>query len=279
MSIRSQFAALAWVPLLSLAGNSWGGTLDVPGPFSAQPRWSLGPFIGTFSGPSHENVLNHVNNTMGRLSGGVLASAFTNFDVGTPVGLRLFRAVNEVVSVSSTYSYSQFFTKGAFTPMEWQSDRSLTTNLHELELAAHYELDFVRGNKIEPYFGVGLDFILADSQLAIDLVNVYGVTEDGEEGGPVLPDRSFEIDSSDFGIGALGLAGLNFNFTRRVALNAEIQGVLGQVRQHFDYDGSLQYISPGSDGVEDPQVNDILMGSYPLDLNGLRLSICLLFRI
>ncbi len=146
----------------------------------------------------------------------------------------------------------------------------------------HYGLDFVRNQKLLPYVGFGIGLVMADSHLQIDLLNSSGVqVDDDDPDSPLLPDKHFDIGARDTTMAYIGLAGLIYRFGSRVALNAEMQGVMGDIRQTFDYAGSLQHIRPETDpsAIEDWGKNDILGGSYPMDLSGVRLSIGILVGI
>ncbi len=245
----------------------------------SQPRWRIGSLIATYAGPSHANVLTHVNNMM-LVMQSEDGYRFDNFGMGTPLGLRLLWSANDVVSFSGTYNYSQYTAESFFDPYGWDSDRSLTTKLHEFTLGLQYGLQFVRSQKIEPYVGFAMNYAYADSKLAIELVNPGYVYVAGSD-EVLMPNQSFEVSSSNGGLGVLAMAGLSFHLTGRLLINAEIQGVMGQIRQYFDYDGSLQYIepTPAPADVENPGINDILLGAYPLDLNGIRLSVGVLLGI
>ena len=91
------------------------------------------------------------------------------------------------------------------------------------------------------------------------------------------------MKATDTTLAYMGLAGLIYRFASRMSINAEIQGIMGDIRQTFDYEGSLQYLA--REGVIDPAAiedwgtNDILGGSYPLDLVGVRLSVGLLVTL
>jgi len=244
-----------------------------------QPGWSLGMNIATYSGPNHAELMSHINNSMGVMEGGAPTSPFQSFEVGTPLGGRLLRHFRGPISFAASYSFSQFKQHGYFLPHGWESDRTLTSNLHELGLGIHYALAFVNSRTVEPFIGAAAALLLADSRLDITLVNVSHAS-DGN-GGEAYPDRFFHIKSTDYSIGAEAYLGLNYRLNSKLIVQGELGGTMGQINQHFDYSGSLQHIDPGSaqDAVEDPRVNDILWGAYPFDLNGLRLSIGLLLTL
>ncbi len=231
--------------------------------------WSLGMNAGTYSGPNHAVLMNHLNNIMVVM--GPTTTPFQSFEVGTPLGGRIMRSFRGPISFAGTYHFSQFTQKGLFVPHGWESERNLTSNLHEFILGFHYALSFVKSSTVEPYVGAGAAFLFADSQLDIGLDNPG--TDD--------VDKTFLIESTDFALGAEAYIGLNYHLSSKLMLQGELGGTMGQVSQSFDYAGSLQHLEPGTpqDAVEDPSVNDILWGSYPLDLNGLRLSIGLLFTL
>ncbi|MCB9512787.1 MAG: hypothetical protein H6694_00485 [Candidatus Latescibacteria bacterium] len=243
------------------------------------PRWSVGAMVATYAGPSHSNLLFRTNDIMA-VMGSDPGTRIGDFDSGLPVGLRAFWRYRRAISFAATYSTSSYSSAANFDPLSWSSPRELKTRLHELDLTLHYGLEFVRSELLQPYVGFGIGFIVADSRLAIDLINVNGVTV-SEDSNEFLPDRRFDVKATDSTIAYLGLAGLIYHFGPRMALNAEIQGIMGDIRQTFEYDGSLQYIAPGtaSSTVEDWGRNDILGGSYPLDLVGVRLSVGLLVTL
>ncbi|MBN2171593.1 MAG: hypothetical protein JW819_09780, partial [Candidatus Krumholzibacteriota bacterium] len=131
------------------------------------------------------------------------------------------------------------------------------------------------GSAADPYVGVGINLFLADSEYSVGLRNVYGVSD----GDGVMADQDFAMTSRDFTAGPVALAGLTYHLNSRVAINGEFQGIMGQVRQQFDFDGSLPYIIPGYNPDDPLKVNDILQGAYPMDLNGIRLSVSLLITL
>lgn len=243
------------------------------------PRWSVGALVATYAGPSHSNLLFRTNDIMA-VMGSDPGTRLVDFDPGLPVGLRAYWRYRKALGFAATYSTSSYSSAGTFLPQQWSSPRELKTRLHELDLTVHYGLDFVRSELLQPYVGFGIGFILADSALDIDLLNVNGVTV-SDESEQLIPDQHFSVKATDSTIAYLGLAGLLYHLAPRITLNAEIQGIMGDIRQTFEYDGSLQYIVPGaeSSAVEDWGRNDILGGSYPLDLVGLRLSVGVLVSL
>ena len=245
------------------------------------PRWSLGPLVATYAGPSHADLLFRTNDIM-PLLGSEPGIRLVDFETGTPAGLRAYWSYRPALGLAATYSFSNYSSAETFLPSGWSSPRELSTNLHELDLTVHYGLDFVRNQKLLPYVGFGIGLVMADSHLKIDLLNTSGVqVDDDDPDSPLLPDKHFDIGARDTTMAYIGLAGLIYRFGSRVALNAEMQGVMGDIRQTFDYAGSLQHIRPGSTpgDVEDWGINDILGGSYPMDLSGVRLSIGVLVGI
>lgn len=249
-----------------------------PVPAFSGPRWSLGPLVSTYAGPSHADVLFRTNEVMASGFGSEPGIRLSDFETGTPAGLRVHWAYRPALGLAATYSFANYSSAATFNPHEWTSARELSTNLHELDFTVHYGLDFVRNQKILPYVGFGIGIAMADSQLDIGLVNTPGTLSDPEDPTSYLPDRSFAVKARDTTFAYIGLAGLLYRFGNRVALNAEMQGVMGDIRQTFDYAGSRQHIeaNPEPAAVEDWGTNDILGGSYPMDLNGVRLSIGLL---
>ncbi len=244
-------------------------------------EWRVGAVVGTYSGPSHAQVLTHVNNLMA-VMGSEPGFQFEDFDVGTPFGAVITWEPQPPLAFALNYYYSQYTAEADFTPHGWGSHRKLTTNLHELLLSMRHSLSFIRSKTIVPYIGGGLLYSYGDSKLEIELENTTGVVYDSNDPeSEVIPDQSFEVGSRKGSIGGVALAGVMYNITGRVQLVAEMQGILGQVRQEFDYSGSLQHIAPGlnPDVYLDQGLNDMLFGSYQLDLNGLRLTIGLVFGI
>jgi hypothetical protein len=258
------------LPLLALALLLWVGAPDDQALAEDinLPHWQLGLFVATYSGPSHEDLLTHINEYMDLY--GDNEGRFDDFAVGTPVALRLAWNQQPRITYTLTYYFSSYNTSADFVFNGWPSQRSVDTNLHEIALALNYGLNFMRSDRISPYLGLGLDIFFADSMLNIDLKNPLPGGEDP------LPDQYFSIPSRDAALGALAFAGLTYHFSHRIALQAEMQGVMGQVRQTFDYEGSFQHTNPS--GEVPPNLdNDILLGAYQLNLNGLRLSLGLLF--
>lgn len=271
--MRSLRPLLLCAILLSITPAASPAQLEL-GP---QKAWYVGAMVGTFAGPSHADLLFRTNDIM-QVLGSTYGTRLTDFESSTPLGLRLQWNVLPEVGFSATYSYSDYASAQIFDPLGWSSPRELTTKLHEVGLALHYGLDFVRNQRLLPYVGFGVGIVMADSDLSIDLINVAGAPESDPENP--YPDQSFTVSATDRSLAYFGLAGLVFRMTDRISWTAEIQGVMGDVRQDFDYDGSLQYLNPtDASNVDDPRRNDILMGSYPLDLNGVRLAVGLLFGL
>lgn len=246
------------------------------------PRWNVGPLVATYAGPSHADLLFRENDILAVMSSDP-GTRLSDFETGMPVGLRAYWAYRPALGLAASYNYSDYASSETWTIFGWTTPRELTTKLHELDLTVHYGLDFVRNQKLLPYVGFGIGFAMADSRLTIELVNTPGVQSDPEDPGTVLPDRNFEIEARDTTLAYIGLAGLIYRFTGRIALNAEIQGVMGDIRQTFEYAGSLQHVlahpEDHAQDIEDWGANDILGGSYPMDLNGVRLSIGLLIGL
>ena len=140
-------------------------------------------------------------------------------------------------------------------------------------MTLHYGLDFVRSQKLLPYVGFGFSVVYADTDLNLNLINPLEYNE--ADPASMIPDKSSVVSSGDQTLAYLGLAGLNYRLTNRLSVTVEMQAVMGDLRQNFEYDGSLQHINPNAtdDLVENWNTNDILGGVYPLDLNGVRLSI------
>ncbi|MBM4117247.1 hypothetical protein FJ251_05810 [bacterium] len=252
-----------------------------PGEQIHLPRWSLGPQVATYAGPSHADLLFRENEVMVAGMDSEPGLRLSDFESGLPVGLRIYWAYRPALGLAATYGFSNYSSAQTFTAHQWPSPRELATDLHELDVTVHYGLDFVRNQKLLPYVGFGIGLALADSRLSIDLINVQ--EPDPEDPASLLPDRSFEIKARDHSLHYLGLAGLIYRFTSRVAISAEMQGVMGDIRQSFDYGGSYQYlvVDPENqqDVINDWKTNDILGGSYPMDLTGVRLSIGLLIGL
>ena len=265
----SKSKAPAFVPERFTDDNNSIVSASSEGSGSILSGWSLGLNIGTYSGPNHAVLMSHLNNIMAVM--GPTTSRFQSFEVGTPLGARIMREFRGPISFAGTYHYSNFTQKGLFVPHGWESERNLTTKLHEFILGFHYALSFVKSSTVEPYVGAGAAFLFADSQLDIGL--------DDPDTDDI--DKNFLVESTDFSLGAEAYIGLNYHLSSKLMLQGELGGTMGQVSQSFDYTGSLQHIDPGTpqDAVENPEVNDILWGSYPLDLNGLRLSIGLLITL
>lgn len=270
---RLLLSALALVCALPAAAARPGEPIHLP-------RWSVGPLVATYAGPSHADLLFRENDILALMSGDP-GTRLSDFETGMPFGLRAYWSYRPALGLAATYNYSDYASSETFLPHGWTSPRELTTKLHELDLTVHYGLDFVRNQKLLPYVGFGIGFAVADSRLAIDLVNTPGTQTDPDDPDTRLPDRSVEVAARDKTLAYIGLAGLIYRFGSRLALNAEIQGVMGDIRQTFEYAGSLQHIlpSPQPDDVADWGVNDILGGSYPMDLNGVRLSIGILIGL
>ncbi|MDP6419021.1 MAG: outer membrane beta-barrel protein [Candidatus Krumholzibacteria bacterium] len=245
-------------------------------------RFAFGPQVATYSGPSHESLLSHINVGMSRMEGGSPSAPFRDLPVGVPFGFGALWRIKPPVALEANYSYASFETSTSFLPHEWESPRSLNTQLHELRFAFQYGLDFVRSRAVEPYLGGGVSFLHARSLLEIDLLNINEVTENQDNpGSPILPDRHFRVESKDTSLGAVAFVGLRYRLSPQAFLQAELMGTMGQITQNFEYEGSLQYIAPGSppELFDDPEVNDILWGSYPLNLNGMKLSLSLRFEL
>lgn len=253
-----------------------------PGTSGGSPsRLYLGTLVGTWAGPSHADLLFRTNDIMQSM-GSDFGVRISDFDSSTPLGLRLYWSYRPALGFSATYSLSNYSSAQTFNPHGWSTPRELKTRLHEVGLAVHYGLDFVRSHKLLPYIGVGFGVVYADSDLSIDLLNVNGVTEDSDDpDSPLRPDARRLVSANDTTLAYFGLAGLIFHLNGRIALNAEMQGIMGDLRQTFDYAGSMQHIAPGSEPeiLESWNSNDILGGVYPLDLNGVRLSIGILVGI
>ncbi len=239
--------------------------------------WSFGPSISTYSGPNHAVLMNHVNNIMTVM--GEPISRFQSFEVGTSFGLSLLRHFNGPISFAGTYHFTQYTQNALFVPHGWESPRELKTQLHEFGLGIHFALDFVRSKTVEPFVAAGVSFLYADSQLDILLDNIP-YSPDGNP-DTAYENRNFLLESADLSVGAEAYVGLNYRVTPNLMIQGQLGGTMGQVSQNFDYDGSLQHIFPDSDpdDVENPGNNDILWGSYPLELNGLRLSLGMLISL
>ncbi|MCP4545986.1 MAG: hypothetical protein GY835_05910 [bacterium] len=238
----------------------------------------LGGMASTFVGPSHDNLLMHINRIMPVLQSPV-GYQFEDFGAIVPISLRMVWNVKYPVALSATYTFGQFQTESDFMPFEWDSHRTLTTNTHIIDMALQYSLQFIRSRVVMPYIGMGLSLGIAASTLDIDLINTPQVAPAGED-MPPYPDRLFQVKSTDFAIGAIAMAGLTYHVNRRSALVVEIAGMMNQVNQNFDFDGTLQYTNPGG-GIDptDPRTNDILSGNYPLKMNGIRVSLGILIGI
>lgn len=235
----------------------------------------IGPLISTYSGVSHAGLFKHINEYMA-LQGSV--DRFRDFDISTPFGLTWEIPWRGPIELTGYCSYSQYFSKASFSPFEWSSDRSLTVDLYEVVLGFNYYVDLVKTGVVEPYLGAGLAFGYAQSDLRIDLVKTQAVIdawgEDPENGDPP-PDQHFLIESDDLSIGASAWVGLRYSFSPRFMMSAEMSGMMCQEQQTFDFPGSLPYIYPGGVPENYEAANDLLMGAYTLDLNGLKLSLSL----
>ena len=87
-----------------------------------------------------------------------------------------------------------------------------------------------------------------------------------------MPDRHFELRSRNGTRGIIGQVGVNLDVTDRLTWQMEVQGIfLSQLRQEFNYQGSLQHVNPDGSGADDA-ASDILLGSYPLELSGTRFT-------
>lgn len=256
------------LPSTALAAGS--GALD------QLPRWNIVTSIATYSGPSHADVLFRINDIMPLMQSdpGIRLS---DFEEGMPLSMRVHWNYLPALGFSATYSTSSYSSANDFEAHSWSSPRELTTRLHELGLALHYGLDFVRSQKLLPYVGGGAAIVMADSKLSIDLLNVQNLPpfDPDDPTAPDYPDQHFLVKARDATVTYFGMAGLIYRFTNRVSLSAEVQGIMGDIRQDFDYSGSLQHVNPGTpqNQIDDWSINDILGGAYPLDLNGIRLSV------
>jgi len=242
-----------------------------------QPRWSFGLHASTFSGASHAILLHEINLDM-KQGGGTLVSPFQNFDVGSPVGGKARWHYKGPIVFSGTYFFTQYETSAEYIIHGWETDRKLESNLHEVQLAVEYSLSFINSRTIDPFLGAGILYSYADSHLDINLNNV---DELGPGNGDIYPSRTFRVESQNSSFGATAFAGLNYNLNRKVTLQGLLAGTMVQIGQGFVYKGSLQYFQPESsdEDIGNPALNDILGGSHPFDLNGLRLSIGLLFSL
>ncbi len=239
--------------------------------------WSFGPNVSTYSGPNHAVLMNHINN-IGSVMGEPI-SLFQSFEVGTSLGFNVLRHFNGPISFVADYHFTQYSQHASFVPHGWESDRTVDSKLHEFGLGIHYALSFVRSKTVEPFVAASVTLLYADSYLDIALDNV----SDSPNGDPgtAYPDYDTRIESTDMSIGAAASVGLNYRLNRSVMIQGQLGGTMGQVSQYFDYEGSLQHITPDANQseIEDPSDNDILWGSYPLELNGLRLSLGLLVTL
>jgi len=272
--MRRRLSVLLMLPVI-LFVCAVAASAAVPDTGFHGPRWSLGPLVATYAGPSHADLLFRTNDIMAVMSSEP-GTRLADFETGTPAGLRAYWSYRPALGLAATYSFSNYSSAETFKPLQWDSARELSTDLHELDFTVHYGLDFVRNQKLLPYVGFGIGIVMADTNLRIDLHNTPGThVDDDDPSSPLLPDQHFDVGARDTTLAYIGLAGLIYRFGSRVALNAEMQGVMGDIRQTFEYAGSLQHIRPSSspENVADWGLNDILGGSYPMDLNGVRLSI------
>ncbi len=234
--------------------------------------WAFGAAMGTYSGPSHADLIFRTNDVMQVMSSET-GVRMTDFEQGTPVSFNVTWNVLPAIGFLATYSFSNYSSSESYHPGAWLSNREIESNLHDLSITLHYGLDFVRSQKLLPYVGFGFSIVYADTDLNIDLINP--LEPDSADPASLIPDKSSTVHSGDQTLAYLGLAGLNYRLTNRLSITVEMQAIMGDLRQNFEYDGSLQHINPGAsdDVVENWNTNDILGGVYPLDLNGVRLSI------
>lgn len=239
--------------------------------------WGFGTNVSTYSGPNHAVLMNHINN-IGSVMGEPI-SLFQSFEVGTSLGFNVLRHFNGPITFVADYHFTKYSQQASFVPHGWESDRTVESKLHEFGLGIHYALSFVRSKTVEPFVAASVTLLYADSYLDIALDNVSN-SPDGNP-GTAYPDYDTRIESTDMSVGAAASVGLNYRLNRSLMIQGQLGGTMGQVSQYFDYEGSLQHITPDANQseIEDPSVNDILWGSYPLELNGLRLSLGLLVTL
>ncbi len=254
--------------LIPSIGSASMDLLDLDAP----ARWTIGAAVGTYSGPSHADLIFRTNDIMQVMSS-EMGTRMTDFEQGTPLSFRLQWNTLPAVGFSATYSYSSYSSSETYQVANWASPREISSNLHDLTFALHYGLDFVRSQKLLPYIGFGFSIVYADTDLNIGLINTLEYDEADPES--MIPDKSNVVSSNDQTLAYLGLAGLNFRLTNRIAVNIEMQAIMGDLRQNFEYEGSLLHMNPNAElpFLESWNTNDILGGVYPLDLNGIRLSI------
>ena len=220
------------------------------------------------SAPSHEVLFAHINDFVA-MNNGQSSQRLQDFSDAAAAGFRGIWNRNRRFSVSLSYYFTHHVTSVTFPFHEWASPRSLETDLSSIVLAANYSPPFPGPRQLRPYIGVGMARFHANSELNIDLVNYHEVFD---VNGQILPDQHFELHSSDSTIGFIGQLGVNLDVTDRLTWHMELQGIFfSQLRQEFNYQGSLQYVNPDASGA-DASANDILMGSYPLELGGTRFS-------
>ncbi len=256
--------SLMLLPSIAFAARDLG--LDPPS------RWTFGAAMGTYSGPSHADLIFRTNDVMQVMSSET-GVRMTDFEQGTPVSFYVTWNMVPAVAFSTSYSISNYNSSENYHPGGWLTTREIESNLHDLSVTLHYGLDFVRSQKLLPYVGFGFSVVYADTDLNIDLINP--LEPDEAIPASLIPDKSSTIHSGDQTLAYLGLAGLNYRLTNRLSISVEMQAIMGDLRQNFEYKGSLQHIYPGASdqAVESWNTNDILGGVYPLDLNGIRMSI------
>jgi hypothetical protein len=243
-------------------------------------EWTIGPSIATFSGATHDDLINLINIWTNVAGGGDGRVRMDDFGVGIPLGLQVNWNIMHPVTFACTYFFTRYSTDANFEFNGWGSYKALQSDLHDLVFTMHYGLNFIRSNRVTPYIGLGANFIMARSGLEINLINPgpnYVLDLDGER----MPDQHFEFKSNDTTIGALALAGLTLNLNSRMAINAEVQGTMIQINQYFDYEGSMQYVIPdySPESYGHMGNDNILPGKRPLDLNGLKLTVGILFGL
>jgi len=235
----------------------------------APPRWQLGAMIANRTRPNHDRLLTHINEYVAVNNGGS-GERLRGFSPGVSAGLQLLWNRDRFLGASVAYFYSHHLSAANFPFHGWASPRRIELDLDELVLAFRLSPRFSGPKPLRPFIGGGIACFHARTALSIELVNDPGAM-DGE--GHLLPDRRFVLRSEDLSLGLAGLAGASIDVTERLTWQLEIQGLfMSQLRQQFDYQGSLQYVTPDGSGAGD-ETNDILMGSYPLELGGLRFNL------